>query len=85
MQAFWGKMRGSQFLLRARWKKVRDALYSWYEKTNTHRRATMNPLQAGDPAPEWDAEDQQGKRVRSVDFKGRKLFIFFYPKANTSG
>lgn len=45
----------------------------------------MNQLQAGDPAREWAAEDQHGKIVRSTDFKGHKLFMFFYPKANTSG
>jgi peroxiredoxin Q/BCP len=45
----------------------------------------MNALKPGDPAPDVDAVDQHGNRVRLADFKGRNLFIFFYPKANTSG
>ena len=45
----------------------------------------MTTLQAGDPAPDFSAPDQNEKRVNLSDFKGRKLFLFFYPKANTSG
>ncbi|MCX6550289.1 MAG: thioredoxin-dependent thiol peroxidase, partial [Acidobacteria bacterium] len=30
-------------------------------------------------------EDQQGKTVKLADFKGRKVLIYFYPKANTPG
>jgi peroxiredoxin Q/BCP len=45
----------------------------------------MTTLQAGDPAPDFSAPDQSENRVNLSDFKGRKLFIFFYPKANTGG
>ena len=45
----------------------------------THR------LQPGDPAPSFSALDQDGSPVGLDDFVGRKRFIFFYPKANTSG
>jgi len=45
----------------------------------------MNNLQTGDRAPDFSAVDQEGRTVRLADFKGRKLFIYFYPKANTSG
>jgi thioredoxin-dependent peroxiredoxin len=45
----------------------------------------MKRLQSGDPAPDFTALDQNGNRVNLADFKGRRLFIFFYPKANTSG
>ena len=45
----------------------------------------MNPLQPGDPAPPFSAPDQNGSTVRLGDFAGRRLFLFFYPKANTSG
>jgi peroxiredoxin Q/BCP len=45
----------------------------------------MNPLQSGDPAPAFSALDQNGDPVSLADFKGRRLFIFFYPKADTSG
>jgi peroxiredoxin Q/BCP len=45
----------------------------------------MSPLQTGDTAPAFDALDQDSKKVSLGDFKGQKLFVFFYPKANTSG
>ena len=45
----------------------------------------MSTLQAGDPTPDFSAPDQNENTVGLADFKGRKLFLFFYPKANTSG
>jgi peroxiredoxin Q/BCP len=45
----------------------------------------MNQLQPGDAAPGFSALDQRGGTVNLSDFKGRRVFIFFYPKANTSG
>ena len=45
----------------------------------------MDALKPGDKAPAFQAQDQDGNKVRLADYKGRALFIFFYPKANTSG
>ncbi len=45
----------------------------------------MEKLKPGDPAPAFTAPDQNGHTVSLKDFKGRKCFIFFYPKAGTSG
>lgn len=45
----------------------------------------MTKIQAGDKAPDFEASDQKGQMVRLSDFKGRKMLLFFYPKANTSG
>jgi peroxiredoxin Q/BCP len=45
----------------------------------------MTTLQAGDPAPDFNAPDQDDTIVSLSDLKGRKLFLFFYPKANTGG
>lgn len=45
----------------------------------------MDTLQPGDPAPVFSAPDQNNNTVATADFAGRKLFVFFYPKANTSG
>lgn len=45
----------------------------------------MARLKAGDQAPVFEAQDQSGKTVKLADFKGRKLIVYFYPKANTSG
>ncbi len=45
----------------------------------------MPQLKPGDRAPEFDLKDQQGKAVKLADFKGKKVLLFFYPKALTSG
>lgn len=45
----------------------------------------MTHLNPGDKAPNFRLPDQNGKEVKLSDYAGRKLFIYFYPKANTSG
>lgn len=45
----------------------------------------MTKLSSGDQAPDFEAPDQDENSVRLEDFAGKPLFIFFYPKANTSG
>ncbi|GGW88270.1 thioredoxin-dependent thiol peroxidase [Salegentibacter mishustinae] len=45
----------------------------------------MTTLEAGDKAPDFAVEDQDGNTVKLSDFKGKKLVLFFYPKASTPG
>ena len=45
----------------------------------------MVRLQVGDPAPEFALTDQEGKLVKLGDFRGKKLLLYFYPKADTPG
>ncbi|MBT8286731.1 MAG: thioredoxin-dependent thiol peroxidase [Bacteroidia bacterium] len=45
----------------------------------------MNTLKIGDPIPEITVNDESGHAVNLTDFKGKKLVVFFYPKANTPG
>ena len=45
----------------------------------------MNQLKSGDAAPAFSLKDQDGKMVKLTDFKGRKLLLYFYPKADTPG
>ena len=45
----------------------------------------MNTLKVGDKVPEFEANNQGGASVSLNDFKGKKLIVFFYPKANTPG
>lgn len=42
-------------------------------------------LKAGDKAPSFDLPDQDGKIHNFSDWKGRWVFIFFYPKDDTPG
>lgn len=39
----------------------------------------MTTLDKGDKAPNFSIKDQDGKTVKLSDFKGQKLFIYFYP------
>lgn len=45
----------------------------------------MATLQNGDKAPNFTAQDQDGNTHTLADYKGKKLVVFFYPKANTPG
>lgn len=45
----------------------------------------MMPLQTGDPAPDFNAKDQDGNAISLSDFKGKKLVLYFYPKDDTPG
>lgn len=45
----------------------------------------MKTLNTGDKAPHFDLKDQNNQSVGLSDFVGKKLFLYFYPKANTSG
>ena len=45
----------------------------------------MKTLKQGDQVPNFSAKDEQGHLVSLEDFKGKKLIVFFYPKANTLG
>jgi thioredoxin-dependent peroxiredoxin len=42
-------------------------------------------LKAGDKAPVVALPDQAGTTVKLSSFKGRKVLVFFYPKASTPG
>jgi peroxiredoxin Q/BCP len=45
----------------------------------------MATLKKGDKAPVFDLIDQDGKHVKLADFKGKKVLLYFYPKADTPG
>ncbi len=45
----------------------------------------MQTLQAGDKAPDFKVNDQDGNSISSEDYKGKKWIVFFYPKASTPG
>lgn len=45
----------------------------------------MVKLKTGDKAPAFALPDQNGKKVKLSDFKGKRLLMYFYPKADTPG
>jgi peroxiredoxin Q/BCP len=42
-------------------------------------------LTQGDPAPDFTLLDQDGNDVSLSDYAGRKVLVYFYPKADTPG
>lgn len=42
-------------------------------------------MNIGDRIPDTLGTDQNGKEIKSSDYRGRKIILYSYPKANTSG
>ena len=42
-------------------------------------------LEKGSAAPEFEAPDQNGKTHKLSDYRGRKVVLWFFPKADTPG
>lgn len=45
----------------------------------------MAKLKVGDKAPAFTLLDQNDNKVKLSDFKGQRLVVYFYPKADTPG
>jgi len=45
----------------------------------------MQMLQAGDVAPQFSLPNQDNQNISLKDFEGKKVLIYFYPKAMTPG
>ena len=45
----------------------------------------MDTLKVGDKAPDFETKDNQGIIRKLDDYSGKKLVVFFYPKASTPG
>ena len=42
-------------------------------------------LKPGDKAPDFRAKADDGKDVALSDFRGKRVLLYFFPKANTPG
>ena len=45
----------------------------------------MQILNAGDNAPQFSLPNQDNQKVSLSDYKGKKVLVYFYPKAMTPG
>jgi thioredoxin-dependent peroxiredoxin len=52
------------------------------QTTGEHRVAE---LKIGARAPAFALTDQKGKKVKLSDYKGKRVVVYFYPKADTPG
>lgn len=43
------------------------------------------PLEVGKKAPAFALPDEDGNVVKLSDYAGRRVVVFFYPKASTPG
>ena len=46
---------------------------------------TKTMLKPGQKAPDFRLKADDGKDLALADFRGKRVLLFFYPKANTSG
>jgi len=42
-------------------------------------------LKTGDTAPDFRLKTDEGATLSLADFRGRRVVLFFFPKANTPG
>ena len=42
-------------------------------------------LKVGDQAPDFEVKDHHGQTIALHDLRGRKVVLWFYPKADTPG
>jgi peroxiredoxin Q/BCP len=55
------------------------------------RRARSSPdtigpvIERGQPAPDFELPDQDGRATKLSDFRGQHVIVYFYPKADTPG
>jgi peroxiredoxin Q/BCP len=42
-------------------------------------------LNPGDQAPDFDLPNQDGERVSLADYRGQRVVVYFYPRADTPG
>jgi peroxiredoxin Q/BCP len=45
----------------------------------------MATPRVGEPAPDFETLDHEGRIVSLSQFRGRKVVLYFYPKDDTSG
>jgi peroxiredoxin Q/BCP len=49
------------------------------------RKGKRPMLKAGDPAPDFEVSDHLGHAVRLRELRGKRVVLWFFPKADTPG
>jgi peroxiredoxin Q/BCP len=49
------------------------------------RGGTTQMLQVGDPAPDFMTKTHEGNDLSLAQLRGKKVLLWFYPKADTPG
>ncbi|CAN5297966.1 thioredoxin-dependent thiol peroxidase [soil metagenome] len=65
--------------------RVGDAIEAQRRRRHSDGRYVDAVPQIGDPAPAFYLADQTGDKTRLSSFEGRKVLVYFYPKADTPG
>jgi peroxiredoxin Q/BCP len=47
--------------------------------------AVSSSVKVGDRAPDFSVQDHTGQTVKLADLKGKRVVLYFYPKADTPG
>jgi peroxiredoxin Q/BCP len=45
----------------------------------------MNMLKVGDKAPDFTLTSEAGKEISLKDYRGKRVLLYFYPRASTPG
>lgn len=60
-----------------------SVMFTTFFRRLFHGRPQM--LTPGTPAPDFRALDHHGREVTKGDFAGKRVVLWFYPKADTPG
>ncbi len=55
------------------------------DRVRISARRGVGMLEVGTAAPDFTVKDHEGQSVSLADFRGRKVLLWFYPKADTPG
>src|SRR6266850_998931 len=64
--------------------RFRSCINPHYRRSNMSK-AESDGLKVGQKAPEFTVVNDEGKKVKLSDFKGKKVVLYFYPKDDTPG
>jgi peroxiredoxin Q/BCP len=66
-------------------KTVKKVVKAPKEKVKAKPVSAALKLAVGATAPDFTLEDQNGKKISLKDFRGKKVVVYFYPRAMTPG